>query len=294
MHFIAILSIPLAIAQAPDYFANNPEWLQSSSCRIFTDCIETSYFVYYLKGDSSIAGKNYKKVHKRGESHKSWSNNPPVPSNCQGTETYDQPAALLRQEEKKIYIYTSDNSEKLLYDFDLNVGDTLPETYNQWESKNAVVTEIDSIVIDNDYRKVFKISGQSLWAEKLIEGIGSNKGLLEPMNDIFDCGHCLACFAVQDTVYFPTFNSSCDFTVDVNRKSEKAQIKIFPNPVKDQINIEGLNGNHLYISIFDLNGKTVIENITGNEINLGHLRDGIYFIKIQMDQEIIYRKFIKN
>ena len=75
------------------------------------------------------------------------------------------------------------------------------------------------------------------------------------------------------------------------------QLTLSPNPVKDQLNVSGLEKSAI-ISILDLTGKAVIrKSITNNEsISLGALTPGIYIAKVtNLQGELVYRtKLIKQ
>jgi hypothetical protein len=70
-------------------------------------------------------------------------------------------------------------------------------------------------------------------------------------------------------------------------------IKVYPNPVKDKLFIQGLL-KPTKISVYNLLGKLVLSKITLNEINVNNLQRGIYIIKIKEEQREVIRKFIKN
>ena len=84
-------------------------------------------------------------------------------------------------------------------------------------------------------------------------------------------------------------------------------IKIWPNPVHDQLNYNfyAENDGHLHISIYDISGKVVSipfneECIKGNVVGNIKLKDssgnnllpGIYFIKININDNITTKKII--
>ncbi|MDR2084961.1 MAG: C10 family peptidase [Bacteroidales bacterium] len=84
------------------------------------------------------------------------------------------------------------------------------------------------------------------------------------------------------------------FTVGIINNNN--EIKIYPNPASDYINIEAENITE--ISIIDISGKTV-KNIQtkSNQITIttSELLDGIYFLKITFeDNKSVYNKFIIN
>lgn len=72
-------------------------------------------------------------------------------------------------------------------------------------------------------------------------------------------------------------------------------LSIFPNPVKNTLNIKFENVNISKIEIIDLLGKPVISQQANIEsIDVNYLKSGIYFLKLYTDKETITKKFIKQ
>jgi hypothetical protein len=70
-------------------------------------------------------------------------------------------------------------------------------------------------------------------------------------------------------------------------------VKVYPNPVKDKLYIQGLL-KPTKISVYNVLGKLVLSKITLSEINVNNLQSGIYIIKVKEEQKEILLKFIKN
>lgn len=224
-----------AFAQVPQYFDNNPEWRQSSDCSTGLPCVARQDYVYSINGDSIIDGVTYKKLFKRGVQVNQWFDSPPVPSYCNTSWVFNDFHSLVRQEERKIYILQGNEAEALLYDFDLAVGDTLPITSNQWQ-ENIIVTSIDSILVGDSYRKIFNLTEQS--SPQLIEGIGHEMGFIEPFPPILECGYSLLCYALDDSTYYPNYNSPCDLTVTIKQELKANTLRYYPNPASNSVTIE--------------------------------------------------------
>ncbi len=103
------------------------------------------------------------------------------------------------------------------------------------------------------------------------------------------------------------FNRRCDsadIKVSVNSFSfEQQNIKVFPNPVSHQLNIDYVpeNGNEtLEISVFDILGKTVFSRKFDAfrdplSINVSNLAEGMYIISVSVQGKKTYiSKFIKR
>jgi polyhydroxybutyrate depolymerase len=126
-----------------------------------------------------------------------------------------------------------------------------------------------------------------------------------PQNDI-DYFQEIAKFFRNEWATTP---NSVDFVETVN-------FKIYPNPVKSELQINLLNFQNLTglnVEISDLTGRTVgaycirpnetaqnkgvsitpLQNGT-QSINVSHLLSGVYFIKIQTDKGAVTQKFIKE
>ena len=59
-----------------------------------------------------------------------------------------------------------------------------------------------------------------------------------------------------------------------------AQIKIFPNPAKDLIYVNYEKGISLQFTLYDVNGRQVLQSINASEINLASITSGIYLLEV--------------
>lgn len=78
---------------------------------------------------------------------------------------------------------------------------------------------------------------------------------------------------------------------------EKAfTFSIYPNPAKTAITIQGVETSHTLVSIFDIMGKQLktisLEN--GNIITIDDLQAGIYFVKVNTQNGIATKRFLKE
>lgn len=73
---------------------------------------------------------------------------------------------------------------------------------------------------------------------------------------------------------------------------EKSTISIYPNPAKDKVSINGVDANKVkkasIISLLGQNIKT-IDN-PGNQIDISTLQDGVYLLKLQLDDNKVVTK----
>ncbi len=78
--------------------------------------------------------------------------------------------------------------------------------------------------------------------------------------------------------------------------SLKNNISIFPNPTSNVLNIDNKTNEQITaITIYSVKGDLVkeIKSIT-NSISVSELQNGVYFVKIELNDDVLNYKFIKN
>ena len=153
---------------------------------------EPIYFFYWFKDGETINGNEYLQLNS-------------LRIGVPGSSIFEE---LLYRETDDGKVYVLDSSEEILiYDFDLNVGDTL-----SLASKNEFfdVNEIDTIqLIDGLDRRVLK----SEFQREIIEGIGRSYAPFYEVLGIVDAGYTPVCFYVDDLLtYDYGANSRGDFS----------------------------------------------------------------------------------
>jgi type IX secretion system substrate protein len=289
---ILICTSSVSFSQTNSYFVNNPVWKISSSCAVPYPCVQNELYNYYTDGDTIFNTLIYKKIYKKGQGTYNWLAMPP-PIGCSGSYNYIDtvPSYFLRSAGKQIFLRQPfDTSEYLLYDFNLLVGDTLPITYNNYET-DISVTAIDSIYTLYGYLKRFTLTG-STWAQYLLEGIGHSKGLVEPLNLPFDCGFNLECFSLNDTAYFPAIGQTCNIAVGIASYNNEIPYSIIPNPFTTVTTIQFNSTIHnAVLFIYNLYGQKIktIADISGDKIKIerGTLRSGLYFYELKQNNKNI-------
>ncbi|MFN2261831.1 MAG: T9SS type A sorting domain-containing protein [Psychroflexus sp.] len=99
-------------------------------------------------------------------------------------------------------------------------------------------------------------------------------------------------FETEDSVEFRIGEglSSVDFSSE--------SINIYPNPTSDFIEISSDLTTEFEVQIFDMNGKMLmnLDNINNNKIDLSELASGVYFIKLQSENQnnFVTKKLIKK
>lgn len=217
----------------------------------------------------------------------------------------------LREENKKIYysgetILSATNEEFLLYDFTKQTGDTIKHNSQGWFY--SVILDIDSVLIDGMYRKRYNVNNRWFFQnpDYIIEGIGSVKnGLLGHISDIPTCGFHYwehICFKENGVVKYlnPSF-ADCfpdNLIMGTNHTETVTQIRIYPNPVNQEIQIENNSDKNLSLKIVDINGRSIIDqqlNDVKTVIKLD-VQPGVYhvLIKNKTGQIILTQRIIKQ
>lgn len=228
-----------------DYFASIIGW-------------EDKEYMDFIDGDTTINSKVYHKIYYSG----GLINPSPPPYYFYVFE--HELHSYLREEGDRWYTYRN-NQDTLLYDFSLEVGDTLIAAFT---GGAAIVEDIDSILVDGEYRKRMKMDLGPLQSDVyVIEGIGSTRGLFEAWH-LNDNGGVLRCYAIDGIPVYSLWYE-CDLTVDTreHKKSVKS-ISISPNPAFDFASVYLPNDLGIVTCIL-MNSMGVImfeENLTSNSI----------------------------
>ena len=305
-------------ADFPDsnYFYNESRYKRLSD--MFLDFNYIDYSIYYKK-DTVVNNMNYHLLNIKF-STKYFA--PPIPSISK-----DISYALLRNDKanKKVYItglnkYNDfnldlDTNERLLFDFDLKVGDLYKANAHLYygnENDTMYVLKIDTIIDpDNIKRAVFTIGNDSMPFNHgyIIQGIGGVNGLLGFIKDVMDNSYSedFTCYSINEidyTAYFSEFSSGISYSSQPCNKHTfvsienltKSQINIYPNPVISKFYIDHKNENSEFELIntigqtFKINGDYV-----GNkwEFEMNAYNNGVYILKIVSDGKIYFSKISK-
>jgi len=104
----------------------------------------------------------------------------------------------------------------------------------------------------------------------------------------YDSSSLRAYYYVDDVILSP------DTIIDGIETNNNQQIKIYPNPARDWITVEGRR--IFKLSIFDNLGNVCFSTGASfsslEKINISNLYAGIYFVRIETPQEIIIKKLI--
>jgi type IX secretion system substrate protein len=184
---------------------------------------------------------------------------------------------------KKVYLYdTTTSTEKLLYDFNVQVGDV----FNA-DKLNGSFTSTERTVVATGSEMKFGISTKYYTLAstsnsnclKIYEGIGfSPEGLInDPIN----------CTTFDPNYRYTLTNINQTLAVD---NFIKDKIFVFYDANTQQINLN--NFNKLYnIKVFSTLGQKVLDKQIKGSINISQLKKGLYFYTLSSHKSILKGKF---
>lgn len=249
-----------------------------------------------LIGDTTLNNQDYKKVYRI------------VDDSTLNFDNMTYFAAIRENDIKQVFVKLTDfEDEILIYDFSLNVGDTMfsnsPSGYLNYD--NCIITGIDSIELENNqFRRRFRINETYYTQDYWIEGIGSMGGFFNPIMEYIIGSYCeLTCFKDNETAIYVN-NPECDkcfctlLTPVEEFEKGKDFINIYPNPTTNELTIDIKKENGISsIKIFNSYGKQ-LENRESNsfptKMNIDYLPNGVYIIKVDIENNSYIRKIIKT
>lgn len=189
------------------------------------------------------------------------------------------------------------SSEQLLYDFNLDTGDTVRGYLAGFNEEPDIVLSVDSVLIGDSFHKRWLIN--ECYQIYLIEGLGSTYGLLEPspgcatdMN-----GYIVECLSHNGETLYPG-SSECALVTSVIRREEISdEINVYPNPSRGSITIDlkNLTGDFT-LKLSTITGQIIFlkELSAQDSFTLNDLPKGILLLSMHDKQNrITGRKLIK-
>ncbi|MBA3648543.1 MAG: T9SS type A sorting domain-containing protein [Chitinophagales bacterium] len=242
---------------------------------------------YYTRGDTTIGNATYKKLYADI-----------VPE--VGNAFYGEYFGALREDtvNRKIYYFCSCSPEEtILFDFDLDSGEVLPQTWLHDVADTMLVSSIDSILIDNSYHKKFNLTNTTGYPVALIEGVGWSGGLiLEKIYSLigWEVIYNLKCMKVNGEIQYLDTSyvyPSCDLPLAIeNINIASVTSLIYPNPVPmgSTIYLNLTYPQQYKVKVLDITGRSVRPVIfSANSIYLppDTFQKGIYLFEISKDKK---------
>lgn len=253
-------------------------------CGFYFNVTQSSYSIF-MDGDTVLNGLTYHRL-----SVPIFESSAPV--GCPQSGSWTSPGysiGFIREDTslKKVYIKRNiSTQEELLYDFNMEVGDTL-QGYIANPTEVDVVQSIDSVLVGSGYRKRWNINIP--YQINFIEGIGSIAGLVErsPGNITDQSNYLTTCFTQNNIHLYVSGNFNCNLIDNVtNQINDQEFFSVHPNPfneiatVSHNLPVENLEG-----SLYNTYGQLVRKNIDVKsksfQIARESLNPGIYFLQLE-------------
>jgi hypothetical protein len=197
-------------------------------------------------------------------------------------------------ENKVYYLPSVDSSERIIYDFNLQVGDMLPMQPALFAP--ALVDSIENLSLFGIPVKKFYTTasaGGAVYEENyILEGMGGSNGLayFQPMALVVSGGiftTSLVCFQSGDSIYSP-HNSDCPLLEVVSTTfsgEEAVSVLVSPNPTKGIFSVQVSESlQHATFVVLDGLGRKVVSQALSGPTTIGQLpRSGIYVWFLEKD-----------
>jgi hypothetical protein len=110
-----------------------------------------------------------------------------------------------------------------------------------------------------------------------------------------DIGLPLLRIVEQETGYLIYYSDTLGNTLGINKNELNRSVQVYPNPFRDEIQVEMIGYKISKLSLNDINGRVVISQDGSNSsIETAMLPSGIYLLEIEVSTgERLYRKLLK-
>lgn len=260
---------------------SNAVWGMVAGCTDW-NCGTYRYVQDYIAGDTVIDGNTYRIIAQSVSVDY---------EGCSCTIPEGLGGGFLREDtaERKVYWrFPGATIDTLLYDFTLELGDTLRGLYaNTCGGIVFTVQSIDSTLVGGSYRKRINFNPDPCNPTSIIEGVGATTGLTSCAFVPASAGTRLECFTVGDSLLYtapcgPTVLACGTLTTGVpdGTGHTDRSITFQPNPTTGRINLVcHFNHTPLDLLICDVTGKAVFRSRITHEqttVDIASLGNGVY------------------
>lgn len=148
--------------------------------------------------------------------------------------------------------------------------------------------------VDNAEKYHFQLNTLNIFTNPLIDTIITQNSLYANLNPNKTYRwRVKAIKGEKDGIFSDVYNFKTGTQATV-REAKISELKIYPNPAKDFLNLDIFN-NKVFkkYTINDVNGKSIVYRSNfSNKININNLKNGVYFLILENNNEKIYKKFI--
>ena len=251
-----------------DFLSDTKKWNDLYEFFATCNCSMHETHSYYLSGDSTIQGKEYKILYDSTYSTNSYSDRIEVTKKGFIRE--------LKSNKEIFFIENGRSEETKIYDFDFDVDSSLTIGLYTYTVKST-----DSVDISGIKRKIIYFSEDENNGLSWISGIGANQGLFYFQ---FQMGLLLCVKDSNVLIYKDSGDYDCvffDYVSSIN-ESETNGIKVYPNPAENNLMITSKEVIE-NVEIYNLSGIMVMSFLPKNtelNVNIRNLKKGIYFARV--------------
>lgn len=288
-------------AQIPDYFANDPRWIEneySAGNQVPPFIPRSTTSLYWIAGDSLVNNVLYKKVMSRSRTTYDYVYPPTFGSGFR---------FLLRQEGRNIWRLDNlaGSFEYLWLSYDYEVGDSLKGyAFEQCGHNSDTIQKIDSVLMNGAYRKVFYVD--SLNGPIIIEGVGhildasgGGGGFTLPLCMGLGWSNSLLCYAQGALPLWPDQSSGatgCELSLNV-AEAELPEVSIYPNPFAQYLEVKTTDFTEKELVLYDVSGKRLLQQAFMEETRVitDFLPAGIYVYELKVgNKPSVFGKLVKQ
>lgn len=189
----------------------------------------------------------------------------------------------------KIYYYNPvSNQFNLIYDYSLNIGDTMRVHRNSCSSFDRVVISKGTETINGvDYRYIeYPNSGESItnFNGRYYEKIGFLNSLFTAQPDCAPDGMYFLCLSKysDNSSQTPLYNSdSCRAISTSIKENSTINFTLYPNPITNGTFTIQSGNNIKHIELIDMLGQNVLSSApVGNTVTIGNIAQGLHVAKV--------------
>ena len=230
--------------------------------------------IYKIEGDTLVDGVSYKVMYATSDENLTGWN-----LCCFFRETEDGQVFSRRP---------STSDEQLLYDFSMEVGDTICMCDYGYDECCMVVIEKGEAIVNGEPRQQIVLEypfGNGV-EEVWIEGIGSLYGIVDSGSLFLTGGSTnLLCYYENDDLIWQNTTPGYDEcyiiyngTQVIEEDETTLSVSVFPNPANGKVSIEGVEATE--VQVYNTIGQLVKTVEGSNEINVSGFPEGVYLLRV--------------
>ncbi len=170
----------------------------------------------------------------------------------------------------------------------------LDSVLNVWSEINACEISNDTLAHNDQYTHIqWSTCSCNFLVEQIITTDGGHSW---PGGQATPLGDPTSEFVHANDVmwsFFENFTLDCPPTSSTQQPTS-TRVSFYPNPTTNTIYIETTNSNvSMQLTVFDTFGKLVMNKQTSTELDVSHLKQGTYILRIDLEDESFLEKFVK-